>query len=265
MRILPLTMLMAAGLLGACSQEPQVNLRGEAEALAKIIAHDQDHVTAAELSDWIIKDQRDFELVDIRVATDYEAGHIEGARHIPLSALLSDSALAELPEGRKVVLYSNGTAHAHAATLLLRLIDREAYALLGGYNYWLAYLNDPASAGVAEMDPVERAKYQAVACRFEGEYVAAAGLTPQGAPDAPAPAAEKREGGEADPLGLGLGLGTEDVREAVKAKAEDKPVDPLGLGLEHGLGGEAGQAVQQGKQPKPEKGTTKKLIIRAEC
>lgn len=261
MRSVPLIMMVVAGLAAGCTQEPQVDMLGEADALAKLIASEQDHVTVAELSDWVIKDQRDFELVDIRSADEFADGHIDTARNIPLATLLTESSLDSLPRARKVVVYSNGTAHAHSAALLLRLLDREAYSLLGGFNYWHAYLNDPASAGVAEMDPVQRAQYQAVSCFFEGEYVAQAGLVPRDprtpeVPEAGATAAE------ADPLGLGLGLGSEEVKEA-QSGGDEAPADPLGLGLEHGLGGEAGKAVQGASKPEP--GTTRRLLIKAEC
>ena len=174
--------MLASSLLVGCSDEPTMDRVGMAASLAQVIATEQDHVTVPELADWIIKDQRDYELIDIRERADFHAGHIDGARHIPLAALMSNDALATLPAGRRVVVYSNGTAHAAQAAVLLRLIERDAYALLGGYNYWQAYLKDPESAGVAEMDPVRRAQYQAVACYFEGDYVADSGLIPKGAP-----------------------------------------------------------------------------------
>jgi rhodanese-related sulfurtransferase len=259
-------MIIAAnGLLAGCSDGPQSDLTGTAARLAKTIAAEQDHVTVAELSDWVIKDQRDYELVDIREATDYAAGHIEDARHIPLAALMSDEALAALPRGRKIVVYSNGTAHAAQAALLLRLVDRDAYALLGGFNYWQAYLKDPDSAGIAQMDPLQRAEYQAVSCFFEGDYLAAAGLLPKGA-GAPVQTAEAPQEA-ADPLGLGLGLGSEEVKAGLQRQSEPSPApaaDPLGLGLGLGLGGEAAESLRKEAAPKP-KAPTGGLLIKAEC
>ena len=144
-----------------------------AAALAQRIASGLDHITAAELAERLIKDQRDFELIDIRDMQDFSAGHIEGARHTPLTGLLSADSLESLPAARTVVMYSNGSAHAAQAALLLQLRGRDALALLGGYNYWQAWLHDPEKAGFTEMDLQD---------------------------NTPAPA-------EADPLGLGLGLG----------------------------------------------------------
>jgi hypothetical protein len=140
--------------------------------------------------------------------------------------------------------------------LLLRLVERDGYALLGGYNYWQAYLNDPEAAGVAEMDPQERAAYQAVACRFAGDYVAAAGLVPETPAAAGAPAATTEPAADPLGLGLGLGLGTPDVQQSTTPA--QPAADPLGLGLGLGLGSDE---VKQ-EAPKPKAG---RLLIKAEC
>ena len=248
--------------LSGCSDSPQFDRIGAAVSLARTIAAEQDHVSVEQLSDWIIRDQRDFELVDIREQADFDAGHIEGARHQPLGGLMSDASLDALPAGRKIVVYSNGTAHAAQAALLLRLIDREAYALLGGFNHWQAYLNDPQLAGTAEMDPVRRAEYQAVSCFFEGDYVAKAGLTPKVVAGTSGPAAGSAAPASAgDSLGLGLGLGSEEVRASKPATAP--AADPLGLGLGLGLGNEEIQSIQQAAPPP--KPSTGRLLIKAEC
>jgi rhodanese-related sulfurtransferase len=268
MKMYRLPTIVVVGWLAGCAEGPQVDRVGMAAALATTIAAEQDHVTVAELADWIIKDQRDFELVDIREAADFADGHIENARHTPLAALLSDVSLAALPPGRKVVVYSNGTAHAAQAALLLRLVDRDAYALLGGFNFWQAYLKDPDAAGVAEMDPVERARYQAVACFFAGDYVADAGLVVRGAMHAGQQDASAV--GAPDPLGLGLGLGlgSEEVRAAAPgggpAPSAQQPADPLGLGLGLGLGGEAAESLRNDTPTKPA-ASTGRLLIKAEC
>jgi rhodanese-related sulfurtransferase len=231
-----------------------------------VIAEERDHLTAEQLSDWIIRDQRDYELVDIRDQAEYEQDRIPGARNIPLSALMSDDSLASLPLGRKVVIYSNGTAHAAQAALLLRLVERDAYALLGGFNYWQAYTQDPQSAGVAEMDAAKQAQYRAVSCFFEGDYVAEAGLLPQ--VDAKSATNSVAAGQDADPLGLGLGLGSDEVRgmglDAGASKPAGQAEDPLGLGLGLGLGGEAAEALRQDEAAKPA-GSARKLLIKAEC
>lgn len=245
-------LLLAGMLASGCSEPPAFDRKGAADALAKVIANEEDHVSVPELADWLIKDQRDFVLVDIRVGDDFAAGHIEGAINLPLAGLMSQASLERLPAAQKIVVYSNGTGHAAQAALLLRLVERDGYALLGGYNYWQAYLNDPEAAGVAEMDPKERAAYEAVACRFAGDYAAAAGLVPETstAPSAQAPAP--------DPLGLGLGLGLGTPAVQPSTPAAQPAADPLGLGLGLGLGSDE----VKDSQEKPSRG---KLLIKAEC
>jgi rhodanese-related sulfurtransferase/DNA-binding HxlR family transcriptional regulator len=75
-------------------------------------------------------------LVDVRPAEEFEAGHIEGARSIPIDEL--ESRLAELPPDREVVAYCRGPfcAYAHDAVRRLRAAGREARRLEGGWPEW---------------------------------------------------------------------------------------------------------------------------------
>ena len=258
-----LVLLLTTVALSSCSDTARDEPVSTAAALAQLVAAGNDHVTAQELADWLIKDRRDFELIDIRGPDDFSAGHIEGARHIPLARLFAEESLASLPAARRIVVYSNGSAHAAQAGLLLRLTGRDALALLGGFNYWQAYLNDPVKAGVAEMDPAERARYRATACYFAGNYAADAGLPPAGGTPASAPA--QPDTGAADALGLGLGLGSDQVQtlklpDAASAP-EPSPADALGLGL--GLGSDAVKFT--GEPDKPGRGATQRLLIKGEC
>jgi rhodanese-related sulfurtransferase len=262
-------LVTAIAVLGvsACTGDAPTDLSTRAASLARMVAAGDDHVTVQQLSDWLIKDRRDFELVDIRDIQQFDAAHIEGARHIPLARLLAEQTLNSLPAGRTIVVYSNGSAHAAQAALLLNLAGRDALALLGGYNYWHAYLNDPEKAGVADMDAAQRAHYQAVACYFAGDYVAAAGLaTTDGELAPPVTSSAPQQGGGADALGLGLGLGSDRVQQLQLPTAAPSPVteqDSLGLGLGLGLGSDEVKAATQPKKAEP--GKTKKLLIRAEC
>jgi rhodanese-related sulfurtransferase len=257
-----LILLLMAGWLAGCGGDaPQTDLTDKAASLSRLISAGDDHVEVPTLADWIIRDQREFVLVDIRDGKEFTAGHIEGAKNIPLGALFSEQSLASLPAGRKIVVYSNGSAHAAQAALLLRLTGREALALLGGYNYWQAYMHDPQAAGVAEMDALQHAEYQAVACRFAGDYVASAGLPSADTRNTPSEPAPGDTG--ADALGLGLGLGSESIQQSQQPPSSPpaQQADPLGLGL--GLGSDAIKSSVEPKESEP--GKTRKLLIRAEC
>jgi rhodanese-related sulfurtransferase len=78
----------------------------------------------------------DVVLVDMRPSEEYEAGHIKGARSIPLAEL--EDRLAELPADREVVAYCRGPfcAYAHQAVRQLRAAGREARRLEEGWPEW---------------------------------------------------------------------------------------------------------------------------------
>jgi rhodanese-related sulfurtransferase/predicted transcriptional regulator len=78
----------------------------------------------------------DVVLVDVRPAEEFEAGHIEGARSIPLAEL--ESRLAELPADQEVVAYCRGPlcAYAHDAVRRLQAAGRPARRLEDGWPEW---------------------------------------------------------------------------------------------------------------------------------
>jgi rhodanese-related sulfurtransferase len=78
----------------------------------------------------------DVVLLDVRPGEEYAAGHIEGARSIPLDEL--DERLAELPKETEVVAYCRGPfcAYAHEAVRRLRASGRCARRLEGGWPEW---------------------------------------------------------------------------------------------------------------------------------
>ena len=75
-------------------------------------------------------------LVDVRPSEEFEAGHIDGARSVPLEEL--EDRLAELPADREVVAYCRGPlcAFAHEAVRRLRAAGREARRLDEGWPEW---------------------------------------------------------------------------------------------------------------------------------
>jgi rhodanese-related sulfurtransferase len=78
----------------------------------------------------------DVVLVDVRPAEEFEAGHIEGARSIPLDEL--EDRLAELPPGQEVVAYCRGPycAYANDAVRRLQASGRKARRLEEGWPEW---------------------------------------------------------------------------------------------------------------------------------
>jgi rhodanese-related sulfurtransferase/predicted transcriptional regulator len=87
----------------------------------------------------------DVVLVDVRPAQEFAAGHIEGARSIPLDEL--ERRLAELPADREIVAYCRGPfcAYAHEAVRRLQVAGRPARRLEDGWPEWRL------AGGVSEM------------------------------------------------------------------------------------------------------------------
>jgi rhodanese-related sulfurtransferase/predicted transcriptional regulator len=82
-------------------------------------------------------------LVDVRPRNEYEAGHIEGARSIPVDELLEH--LDELPDDREVIAYCRGPlcVMAHEAVRRLRAAGLSASRLEEGWPEWrLAELDE---------------------------------------------------------------------------------------------------------------------------
>ena len=75
-------------------------------------------------------------LVDVRPEEEFAAGHIDGARSIPLDEL--EQRLAELPPDREVVAYCRGPfcAYAHDAVRRLHAAGRSARRLDEGWPEW---------------------------------------------------------------------------------------------------------------------------------
>jgi rhodanese-related sulfurtransferase/predicted transcriptional regulator len=75
-------------------------------------------------------------LVDVRPTEEFEAGHIKGARSIPIDEL--ERRLAELPSDREIVAYCRGPfcAYAHDAVRRLNDAGRSARRLEDGWPEW---------------------------------------------------------------------------------------------------------------------------------
>jgi rhodanese-related sulfurtransferase len=78
----------------------------------------------------------DVVLIDVRPEEEFAAGHIDGARSVPLEEL--EQRLAELPGDRDVVAYCRGPfcAYAHEAVRQLQAVGRSARRLEDGWPEW---------------------------------------------------------------------------------------------------------------------------------
>ena len=108
---------------------------GEVERAARdYLGEDVDTIDREQLLERLTRG--DIVLVDVRPEAEYAAGHIEGARSIPLDEL--ERRLAELPADTEIVAYCRGPfcAYAHDAVRQLRAGGRSARRLTEGWPEW---------------------------------------------------------------------------------------------------------------------------------
>lgn len=76
----------------------------------------------------------EIELIDVREPYEWEAGRIEGARHIELERLAGRAG--EIPRDRPVVFQCRLGARSGMATQAFRAAGYDAYNLTGGIQAW---------------------------------------------------------------------------------------------------------------------------------
>jgi len=76
----------------------------------------------------------DVQLVDVREPYEWEAGHIEGARHIELERLASQADT--LDRDRPLYLYCRLGARSGMAANAFRRAGFDAYSMVGGLERW---------------------------------------------------------------------------------------------------------------------------------
>jgi len=93
-----------------------------------------EHVTAAELEKRLARG--DVVVLDVRPEAEFRAGHIAGARSVPLTQLESRSS--ELPRRKEIVAYCRGPycVYADDAVRMLRERGLKARRLDVGYPEW---------------------------------------------------------------------------------------------------------------------------------
>jgi len=82
----------------------------------------------------VSKRRSEFHLLDVREMDEWDAGHIDGAQHIPLGDL--GARLAEVPKDRVVVAVCRSGSRSDRAAKGLRLSGYQAENLEGGVTEW---------------------------------------------------------------------------------------------------------------------------------
>ena len=165
--ILSLLIATAAALV-ACGQ-PSGSQATFVE-VAQSAARQDDRVSVEELAEWLIEDRKDFLLIDVRAANDFQKGKIGAAQNVPLAELVTSESLAGLPTDRKIVVYSNSSENAAKASVMLRLGGFDAHLVTGGYNAWhQRILNPDISAQALDGESSQVAAQRAYSCYFVGD------------------------------------------------------------------------------------------------
>lgn len=117
--------------------------------LARVVADQDDHISAVQLAAWIRERRPGLRVIDVRSAPEFRAYHIPGAEHVPLEAL----AKARFAPDETLVLYSEAGGHGAQAWVFLRALGHHrVYFLRGGLHEWL---DDVMSPTIARDAPVE--------------------------------------------------------------------------------------------------------------
>ena len=130
------------GVGAAVGGSPYAAERGQINVneLAKLVAHEDDHVTAVELARWIKERKPRLRVIDIRSQNDFDSYHVPTAERIPLDSLASTGFRPE----ETVVLYSEGGPHAAQAWVFLRSLGlKNVYFLRGGLYEWIESVMNP--------------------------------------------------------------------------------------------------------------------------
>lgn len=139
---LAIGLALVLGLLAAWAGTPDRsrNARLDVQSLARAVEHEDDHVTALELAEWIRDRRPGLRVVDIRSSGEFEALHIPTAERIALT----DLAKTPFRHDETIVLYSEGGAHAGQGWVFLRALGyTQVYFLRGGLREWLDDVMSP--------------------------------------------------------------------------------------------------------------------------
>jgi rhodanese-related sulfurtransferase len=157
---------IVGGVLAVIAGSPTRPTRGSVDVteLARIVEHEEDHVTAAELARWIRDDKPRLRVLDIRADSEFGDFHILGATHVSLAAI----ARMPLDSAATYVLYSEGGTHAAQGWFLLRARGvKNVFFLRGGLYEWLEQVMNPRVASTTPQ--AERDSIRALTLWFGGK------------------------------------------------------------------------------------------------
>ena len=79
-----------------------------------------------------------YQLLDVREPYEWEAGHIEGAVHVPLSDVMAGTADGKLDPAKPVIAVCRSGNRSELAALMLQARGYSAENMEGGMEAWAA-------------------------------------------------------------------------------------------------------------------------------
>lgn len=108
-------------------------LEVNAKEIALSTLKTQDRVDVMTLADWLIKENADYTLVDLRTGKEFGEYNIPSSLNIPLESILN----SDLMRNQKILLYGNDDIASAQAWFILKSSNYKAvYILKGGMNTW---------------------------------------------------------------------------------------------------------------------------------
>ncbi len=118
-------------LIGNPSNKNVIDVNAKEMALATV--KNQDRIDAMILADWLIKENADYTLVDLRTEKEFSEYSIPNSVNIPIESLLT----SDLMRNQKILLYGNDDVASAQAWFILKSSNYKAvYILKGGMNAW---------------------------------------------------------------------------------------------------------------------------------
>ena len=157
---------VVAGALAVIAGSPVRATRGSVDVseLARIVEHEEDHVTALELAKWIRDNKSGLQVIDIRPDSEFADFHIPRAKRVPLGEI----ARMPLDTAATYVLYSEGGPHAAQGWFLLRARGvQHVFFLRGGLYEWLDQIMNPRVSSTTPQ--AERDSIRAITLWFGGK------------------------------------------------------------------------------------------------
>jgi rhodanese-related sulfurtransferase len=81
--------------------------------------------------------QDEYQLIDVREHYEWDAGHIQGALHIPLAQVMAGHGVDRLDRGRPILCVCRTGNRSELAATMLRARGFEAHNLEGGTERWV--------------------------------------------------------------------------------------------------------------------------------